>query len=113
MPVNRTAAFAVTVVLLAAVSLVPGHSFAQSANPERGARGLEAHAQTEPKRAPTRIRVTPRCLYRTQTLTYPPPYECEAPGPGYVRQCESWLATEARPSGTVIVPHTRCRWERG
>ena len=35
------------------------------------------------------------------------------PGPNAVRQCTSWLATEFRPSGTVIVPRMRCWWERG
>ena len=35
------------------------------------------------------------------------------PGPDAVRQCASWLATEYRPSGTVIVPKMRCWWERG
>jgi hypothetical protein len=29
------------------------------------------------------------------------------------RQCEDWLATEYRPSGTVIVPKMRCWWVRG
>jgi hypothetical protein len=70
----------------------------------------EAYAQS---RARTRIRVSPRCYYRTRALTYPPPYECEAPGPGFVRQCNSWLVQEARPSGTVIVPRMECWWERG
>jgi hypothetical protein len=35
------------------------------------------------------------------------------PGPDAVRQCTSWLATEYRPSGTVIVPRMHCWWERG
>ncbi len=35
------------------------------------------------------------------------------PGPGAVRQCAFWLATENRPSGTVIVPQQHCWWERG
>ena len=34
-------------------------------------------------------------------------------GRNAVRQCTSWLATEYRPSGTVIVPRMRCWWERG
>ena len=33
------------------------------------------------------------------------------PGPNAKRQCESWLAQEYRPSGTVIVPRMRCWWE--
>ncbi|HVX92378.1 MAG TPA: hypothetical protein VG985_04065 [Xanthobacteraceae bacterium] len=28
----------------------------------------------------------------------------------FYRQCEAWLAPEARPSGTVITPQMRCRW---
>jgi hypothetical protein len=35
------------------------------------------------------------------------------PGPSAVRQCTSWLATEYRPSGTVIVPRQHCWWEPG
>jgi hypothetical protein len=35
------------------------------------------------------------------------------PGSEAVRQCASWLATEHRPSGTVIVPRQHCWWERG
>jgi len=35
------------------------------------------------------------------------------PGPDAVRQCTFWLATENRPSGTVIVPRQHCWWERG
>ena len=75
----------------------------------------DAYAQRRPRlgRAPVRIRVTPRCLYRTQTLDYPPPYDCEYPGPGFVRQCEARLVQEYRPSGTVIVPRMQCWWEPG
>ena len=80
-----------------------------------GARDLSAHAQATPKsaRARIRIRVTPRYPYRTQSLPYPPPYDIEYPGPGYVRQCTSWLAQENRLSGAVIVPRMRCWWEQG
>jgi hypothetical protein len=67
-------------------------------------------AQERPR---TRIRVTPLYPYRTFPTTYPPPYDVEYPGPRGVRQCESWLAQEYRPSGTVIVPHTRCWWQQG
>ena len=64
-------------------------------------------------RARTRIRVTPVYPYRTYPTTYPVPYTYEAPGPGHVRQCASWLAQENRLSGTVIVPRMRCWWEPG
>jgi hypothetical protein len=91
--------------------------FAQTVAGDIGASrdALSAHAQAEPKskRAPTRLRVTPRCFYRTETLNYPPPYDCEFPGPGYVRQCTAKLVEEHRPSGTVIVPRMQCWWERG
>lgn len=33
------------------------------------------------------------------------------PGPDSLRYCESWLATENRPSGTVITPQMRCWWQ--
>jgi len=29
-----------------------------------------------------------------------------------VRHCADWYAEERRPSGTVVVPHMRCRWVR-
>lgn len=32
-------------------------------------------------------------------------------GPNAVRQCRAWLAQEARPSGTVVVPRQQCWWE--
>jgi hypothetical protein len=31
--------------------------------------------------------------------------------PNAIRQCRSWLVTEYRVSGTVIVPRMRCWWE--
>jgi hypothetical protein len=74
---------------------------------------LSAHAQARSKRAPTRLRVTPRCPYRAVALDHPPPYDCEFPGPGFVRQCSARLVQEYRPSGTVIVPRMQCWWERG
>jgi hypothetical protein len=73
----------------------------------------EAFAQERPSRARTRIRVTPRCPYRVETSEFPPPSECDFPGPGFVRQCQARLIPEYRPSGTVIVPRMRCWWERG
>jgi hypothetical protein len=64
-------------------------------------------------RARTRIRVTPAYPYRTYSTTYPVPYTYEYPGPGYKRQCSSWLATENRVAGTVITPQMRCWWQPG
>src|SRR4051812_42874970 len=70
----------------------------------------DALAQTDqPRRVPPRITVTPR-----QPLATPYPLPGAAfPGPGYVRDCVSWLEQEPRPSGTVIVPRMSCRWVRG
>jgi hypothetical protein len=99
-----------------------GIASAQETGPHRVRIAPAARAQVTPRatRPRARIRVTPgprapgtRCLYRTETLTYPPPYDCEFPGPGYVRQCESRLVPENRPSGPVIVPRMWCWWERG
>ncbi|MCC6775048.1 MAG: hypothetical protein IT537_00160 [Hyphomicrobiales bacterium] len=74
---------------------------------------LSAPPRSAP-RARTRIRVTPSYYpYRTFSTTYPVPYPIEYPGPGFVRQCTSWLATESRVSGPVVVPRQRCWWQRG
>lgn len=35
------------------------------------------------------------------------------PGPNAVRVCNAAYVQEARPSGTVIVPHMSCTWRRG
>ena len=74
---------------------------------------LSSQSSTRPARARTRIRVTPAYPYRTFSTTYPVPYRYEYPGPGYVRQCASWLATENRVAGTVITPQMRCWWQPG
>ena len=104
---------------LACVCAAPG-GLAQESQDDQGVsrNNFAARAQATPKlkRAPTRLRVTPRisrCFYRTETLDHPPPYDCEFPGPGFVRQCTARLVQEYRPSGMVIVPVTRCWWERG
>jgi hypothetical protein len=101
---------AATIIVLAlgAVALDPPALYAQflpdeAATPQR----------PPPARARTRIRVTPAYPYRTYSTTYPVPYRAEYPGPGYVRQCTSWLATENRLSGTVLTPQMRCWWQPG
>jgi hypothetical protein len=78
-------------------------------------RGTDLSAQSRPKPAGprTRIRVSPAYPYRTYSTTYPVPYTYEYPGPGFVRQCTSWLAGENRVAGPVIVPRMRCWWQRG
>jgi hypothetical protein len=72
-----------------------------------------AQVQYRPVRPRPRIRVTPAYPYSLYSTPYPKPYPYEYPGPGHVRQCTSWLAQEARPSGTVIVPRMRCWWVPG
>lgn len=57
-----------------------------------------------------RIRVQPR---PPAASPYPRPGAYSWPGPGAVRVCQDWYATEHRPSGTVITPQMRCRWVRG
>jgi hypothetical protein len=54
--------------------------------------------ETRKPRAPTRITVYDAGAIRL--------------GPNAVRRCTDWYAEERRPSGTVIVPHMRCRWAR-
>jgi hypothetical protein len=109
---GRIAAFALAAICVAVLALASGPAGAAGELRDRGTAASEAYAQAQ-QRARTRIRVSPRCYYRTRAIDYPPPYECEAPGPGYVRQCNSWLAPEARPSGPVIVPHMQCWWVPG
>jgi hypothetical protein len=60
-----------------------------------------ALAQTGSVRpARTRIVITPQQGY---TVVEPPPTAR--------RYCRSWLAQEARASGTVIVPRMQCWWQ--
>jgi hypothetical protein len=64
-------------------------------------------------RAPVRIRVQPILRNRHDATEFPRADNLGYPGRNAVRQCVSWLATEHRPSGTVVVPHMRCWWQRG
>ena len=64
-----------------------------------GTIATDLSAQSQPRRARTRIRV------------YPRPYSY--PGPNAVRECRAWLAIKHRPSGTVAVPRMRCWWVPG
>jgi hypothetical protein len=122
MTAKQGSAIAIAMLGAIALALSNGPASAQVSGNDRGASdrsartaGADAFAQAQPKPKPrTRITITPRYYpYRTQTLDYPPPYDIEYPGPGFVRQCKARLVQEARPSGTVIVPATRCWWERG
>ena len=114
MAANWTTAGAMVVAgaFLAIPLSAPADGGASAPAPSLAANAF-AQAEPKPERPRTRIRVTPLYPYRRESLPYPPPYDIEYPGPGFVRQCTSWLAREHRPSGTVIVPHSRCWWERG
>ncbi len=92
--------------LLAAAS-----SAAQPAN--EGVRARDALAQSEPRRARTKIRVRPLYPRQPYHSFYPPPYDVRYPGPNAQRECVARYVQEHRPSGTVIVPRMRCRWVRG
>ena len=109
---TRTSAVIIAAVgLLGAAATIP--VAAQTAPGGNRATASEYSARSTPARARTRIRVTPAYPYRTFSTDYPVPYKYEYPGPGFVRQCASWLAPEARASGPVIVPQMRCWWQPG
>jgi hypothetical protein len=65
------------------------------------------------RRAPTRIIVRPILRERLDSTEFPRSDYLGYPGPNAVRQCVSWLQPEYRPSGTVVTPQMRCRWQRG
>ena len=70
------------------------------------------------RRPPLRIEVYPRGIPLIGPPgqgfdIYPRPYPYDWPGPNAHRECVAGLATEARLSGTVIVPRLRCRWVPG
>ena len=108
-----------TAVFLAAAGVLgwAAHSsaLAQTATASTAARSaateLSAQSRLPPPRA--RIRVSPAYPYRRFSTPYPVPYQQEYPGPGFVRQCTSWLAPENRVAGPVIVPRMRCWWQPG
>ena len=85
-----------TVLALATLAIgLPTASFSQ----ESDTSAPTGDAGHPPVHGPARLHVRP--LVRSY------------PGPDAVRQCTFWLATENRPSGTVIVPRQHCWWERG
>jgi hypothetical protein len=86
----RIAIMVAVLMLGVAGSLAPA-SAQSSSGAEQGQQTAQLAAQPRP-----RITVRPR---RTE------------PGPNSLRYCESWLATENRPSGTVITPQMRCWWQ--
>jgi hypothetical protein len=107
--ITAALAGALSVALLAA----PAEPAAAQGADARSALTARAQAPAKPKRPRARVRVTPAYPYRTFSTDYPVPYQYEYPGPGFVRQCTSWLAPENRPSGPVIVPRMRCWWQPG
>ena len=91
---------------LLAVSLVSFDIYQKVAARQAGATGpSEFSAQNRQDRP--QIYVRPPAAY-----PYPRPDNYAWPGPGAVRHCVDWYATEYRPSGTVITPQMRCRWVR-
>jgi len=106
---TRTSAVVIAVVGMLALA---APAAAQTSNGAKSG-ATEFSSQSQPPRARTRIRVTPAYPYRTFSTIYPVPYQQEFPGPGYVRQCTSWLASEYRVSGSVITPQMRCWWQPG
>ena len=84
---------------------------AQSTDRDRGVRPVPK--QKVQKRAPTRIIVRPILRERLDSTEFPRSDNLGYPGRNAVRQCVSWLATEHRPSGTVVTPQMRCWWQRG
>jgi hypothetical protein len=116
MTVHRAAACIIVALGLLALGQA-GAASAQSPRDETRAKAqrsaLAAQKSAWPVRARTRVRVVPVYPYRLESTPYPTPYPYEYPGPNAVRQCTAQLVKEYRPSGTVIVPTTRCWWERG
>jgi hypothetical protein len=105
----KLAATIVTASLFALLAFAP--SVAQPAG-ERVTAG-NTLAQSQPRRARTKLRVRPAYPYRRYHSLYPVPYDIEYPGPNAKRECVDGYVTEHRSSGTVIVPRMRCRWVRG
>lgn len=103
-------------VLLIATLLLAGPAAAQTDVPdwERVIRPATRPAPSAArKRPPIRIIVTPTTRNRHDSTEFPRADRLGYPGPNAVRQCRSWLATEHRPSGTVVTPQMRCWWQRG
>jgi hypothetical protein len=125
---NRIAAFTAAALIWCSASIGEAVAAPQgAAGAPRGASAAAGEAravsdvssQRRPRRPPTRITVYPRRELPTMVRSgpridvYPRFYPYEWPGPGATRECVGWLAPEARPSGTVIVPHRRCVWRQG
>lgn len=110
----RIVTLAIAAALAALISgTMPGAAAPRDREASARMSAGDALAQSRPRRARPRIRVTPRRYYdRHFSSPYPLPYDFEYPGPNAVRDCRTRLVQEARPSGTVVVPRTRCWWVR-
>jgi hypothetical protein len=101
-----------TLFIAAGASLVQAGSPVMATPQARDVAPIEISSQaTTVERRRPRIRVTPRYPRRNTVTLYALPYGIDYPGPRAVRQCVSRLVPEYRPSGTVIVPRTRCWWQ--
>ena len=100
-----------TLLVTAAASFVafatPEPAQADSATALRAA--PQAYSAQERRRPRPQIRVQPD---QPAAYDYPRPGPYAWPGPGAVRECVDWYATEYRPSGVVVTPQMRCRWVR-
>lgn len=97
-------------VIAAVMLLMPGAGPAASISSIESkavVEGIEFSAQSRQR---PRVRVYPN---QPAAFDYPRPDDYSWPGPGAVRHCVDWYATEYRPSGTVVTPQMRCRWVRG
>jgi hypothetical protein len=84
----------------------------QTAAPVQTTQKRQRNRQTT-QRAPTRIIVRPVLRNRHDATEFPRSDNLGYPGRNAVRECRSWLATEHRPSGTVVTPQMRCWWQPG
>lgn len=96
---------AAAIVLAAGAWIGGAWPAAAQATDARASSDISAQERQRP-----RIRVQPR---QPAASPYPRPGAYSWPGPGAVRVCQDWYATEHRPSGTVVTPQMRCRWVRG
>jgi len=88
---------------------------------QKGSAVSDISSQTRTRRPRTRITVYPRNYMFPPGIgprnfgvsEFPRPYPYDWPGPNAKRECVGWLASEARPSGPVVVPRRRCWWVSG
>jgi hypothetical protein len=111
---NITTAATIGIVTAAVLFGFTGAAYAQAVDGSfRTVQVQKKKKAAIPKRAPTRITVQPVLRYRLDATEFPRTDNLGFPGRNAVRQCVSWLATEHRPSGTVVTPQMRCWWQRG